>query len=117
MISSCAMLEPCIWRIPGQTSNASPFAFSMARGARPPVVSCQRERHRVPWHSASSDTFSLGTSVLSALAEAADITNLRSETAGRADARQDTLKFAEAALADSKRDGLLLAVRARWVAL
>jgi adenylate cyclase len=54
---------------------------------------------------------------LSALAEAADITNLRSETAGRADARQDTLKFAEAALADSKRDGLLLAVRARWVAL
>ncbi|WP_202975786.1 adenylate/guanylate cyclase domain-containing protein [Bradyrhizobium algeriense] len=54
---------------------------------------------------------------MSALAEAVDITNLRSETAGRADARQDTLKFAEAALADSKRDGLLLAVRARWVAL
>jgi len=30
---------------------------------------------------------------------------------------QDTTKFAEAALAESKREGLLLAVRARWVAL
>ena len=40
-----------------------------------------------------------------------------SEPAKRADAQQDTLKFAEAALADSKREGLLLAVRARWVAL
>jgi adenylate cyclase len=30
---------------------------------------------------------------------------------------QDTAKFAEAALAASKREGLLLAVRARWVAL
>ncbi|WP_454648397.1 adenylate/guanylate cyclase domain-containing protein [Bradyrhizobium liaoningense] len=54
---------------------------------------------------------------MSALAEAADITSLRSNAAGRADAKQDTLKFAEAALADSKRDGLLLAVRARWAAL
>ena len=54
---------------------------------------------------------------MSALAETADITYPRSEAAGRADARQDTLKFAEAALADSKREGLLLAVRARWVAL
>jgi adenylate cyclase len=54
---------------------------------------------------------------LSALAETADITNLRSETAGRADAQQETQKFAEAAIADSKRQGLLLAVRARWVAL
>jgi adenylate cyclase len=54
---------------------------------------------------------------LSALAETADITNPRSEAAGRADARQDTLKFAEAAIADSKRQGLLLAVRARWIAL
>ena len=43
------------------------------------------------------DTFSLGTNVLSALAETADITNLRSEAAGRADAQPDTLKFAEAA--------------------
>jgi adenylate cyclase len=54
---------------------------------------------------------------LSALAETADITNLRREAAARTGAQQDTLKFAEAALADSKRDGLLLAVRARWVAL
>jgi adenylate cyclase len=54
---------------------------------------------------------------LSALAETADITNLRSEATGRTGAQQDTLKFAEAALAGSKRDGLLLAVRARWVAL
>ena len=30
---------------------------------------------------------------------------------------QDVQKFAEAALAESKREGLLLAVRARWVAL
>ena len=81
------------------------------------MVSCRRERRLVPWHGASSDTFSLGTSVLSTLAETADITNLRSEAAGRTDAQQDTQKFAEAAIADSKRQGLLLAVRARWVAL
>ena len=37
--------------------------------------------------------------------------------AGRTEAQQDTQKFAEAAIADSKREGLLLAVRARWVAL
>jgi adenylate cyclase len=54
---------------------------------------------------------------LSALAETADITNLRSEAAGRAEAQQETQKFAEAAIAESKRQGLLLAVRARWVAL
>jgi adenylate cyclase len=54
---------------------------------------------------------------LSALAETADITNLRSEAAGRTGAQQETQKFAEAAIADSKREGLLLAVRARWVAL
>ena len=54
---------------------------------------------------------------MSALAETADITNLRSGAAGRTDAQQDTQKFAEAAIADSKRQGLLLAVRARWVAL
>jgi adenylate cyclase len=51
------------------------------------------------------------------LAETTDITNLRSGAAGRTNAQQDTLKFAEAAIADSKRQGLLLAVRARWVAL
>jgi adenylate cyclase len=54
---------------------------------------------------------------LSALVETAAITNLRSEAAGRTDAQQETQKFAEAAIADSKRQGLLLAVRARWVAL
>jgi adenylate cyclase len=54
---------------------------------------------------------------LSALAETADFTHLRGEAAGRTEARQDTLKFAEAALAESKREGLLLAVRARWGAL
>ena len=49
--------------------------------------------------------------------ETADISIPRSETAGRAEVRQETQKFAEAAIADSKRKGLLLAVRARWVAL
>jgi len=46
-----------------------------------------------------------------------DITDPGTEPAKRAEARQDTLKFAEAALAGSKREGLLLAVRARWIAL
>jgi adenylate cyclase len=54
---------------------------------------------------------------LSTLVEMADITIPRSEAAGRAEVRQETQKFAEAAIADSKRKGLLLAVRARWVAL
>ena len=54
---------------------------------------------------------------MSVLAEAADITYSGTEAAGRTDVRQDTQKFAEAAIADSKRQGLLLAVRARWVAL
>src|SRR4051794_36522883 len=58
-----------------------------------------------------------GTSVLSTLAETTDITNLRRGASKRTNAEQDTLKFAEAAIADSKRQGLLLAVRARWVAL
>ena len=51
------------------------------------------------------------------MAEAADVPYLGDQRAGRTDAQQDTLKFAEAALVDSKREGLLLAVRARWVAL
>ena len=51
------------------------------------------------------------------MAETTDITNLRSGAAKRTNAEQDTLKFAEAAIADSKRQGLLLAVRARWIAL
>jgi adenylate cyclase len=50
---------------------------------------------------------------LSATAETTDIPY----SSGRTDARQDALKFAEAALVDSKREGLLLAVRARWAAL
>ena len=54
---------------------------------------------------------------MSAIAELADITDPRSAPAKRADAQQATLKFAEAALTESKREGLLLAVRARWVAL
>jgi adenylate cyclase len=59
----------------------------------------------------------VGAILLSALAEATDIPYSGSEAAGRAEVRQDTQKFAEAAIANSKRQGLLLAVRARWVAL
>ncbi len=59
----------------------------------------------------------LGANVLSAIADVVDITDPGSKPAQRADARQDTLKFAEAALTESKREGLLLAVRARWAAL
>jgi adenylate cyclase len=59
----------------------------------------------------------LGTKILSTLVETADISIPRSEAAGRAEVRQQTQKFAEAAIADSKRKGLFLAVRARWVAL
>ena len=54
---------------------------------------------------------------LSVLADTSDIPDSRSGPVERTEARQATLKFAEAALADSKREGLLLAVRARWVAL
>ena len=51
------------------------------------------------------------------MAEAADVPYLGDRPSGRTEARQDTLKFAEAALTESKREGLLLAVRAagsRW---
>jgi adenylate cyclase len=58
-----------------------------------------------------------GVGGLSVLAAATDIPHSGNRAAGRADVRQDTLKFAEAAIADSKREGLRLAVRARWVAL
>jgi len=51
------------------------------------------------------------------MAEAGDLSYLGDQRSGRAGAQQDTLKFAEAALTNSKREGLLLAVRARWVAL
>ena len=54
---------------------------------------------------------------LSVLADISDIPDSRSGPVERTEARQATLKFAEAALAESKREGLLLAVRARWVAL
>ena len=54
---------------------------------------------------------------MSVLADASDIPDSRGGPVERTEARQATLKFAEAALADSKREGLLLAVRARWVAL
>src|SRR5262245_25611974 len=50
-------------------------------------------------------------------AETADVSYLNDKRTGRAEVQQDTLKFAEAALVESKREGLLLAVRARWVAL
>ena len=53
---------------------------------------------------------------MSVLADASDIPDSRGVPVERPEA-QATLKFAEAALADSKREGQLLAVRARWVAL
>jgi adenylate cyclase len=59
----------------------------------------------------------LGECVLSMVAEAADVPYPGDQRAGRSEAQQDTQKFAEAAIAESKRQGLLLAVRARWVAL
>ena len=51
------------------------------------------------------------------MAEATGIPYPGDQRAGRTEAQQDTQKFAEAAIAESKRQGLLLAVRARWVAL
>jgi adenylate cyclase len=51
------------------------------------------------------------------MAETTGIPYSGDRPSGRTDPQQDTLKFAEAAIADSKRQGLLLAVRARWVAL
>jgi adenylate cyclase len=41
----------------------------------------------------------------------------RAKQPDRTRSQQETLAYAEAALADAKRQGLLLAVRARWVAL
>ena len=54
---------------------------------------------------------------MSVLADAGFFPNSGNRTDGRTDVQQDIQKFAEAALADSKREGLWLAVRARWVAL
>lgn len=54
---------------------------------------------------------------MSIVADSADFSEPGRTAPARTGAQQDTLKFAEAALAGSKREGLLLAVRARWVAL
>ena len=54
---------------------------------------------------------------MSVLADIADVPHSGSRMNGRTDPQQDVLKFAEAALADNKRESLWLAVRARWVAL
>jgi adenylate cyclase len=54
---------------------------------------------------------------VSLLADPVDIPFSGQAAAARPAVAHDTTKFAEAALAESKREGLLLAVRARWVAL
>ena len=54
---------------------------------------------------------------MSVLAERADMPISGNRANGRTEIQQDVQKFAEAALADNKREGLWLAVRARWVAL
>lgn len=54
---------------------------------------------------------------MSAVAEPSVLPIPAGTTDRRAGVRQDVQKFAEAALAESKREGLWLAVRARWVAL
>ena len=59
----------------------------------------------------------LGANLVSVLAETADITYSGNAATERAEVRQETQKFAEAAIANSKREGPLLAVRARWIAL
>src|SRR5438876_8836049 len=58
-----------------------------------------------------------GVGVLSVVAEPAVFPISDNPSNRRTGVQQDVQKFAEAALADSKREGLLLAVRARWVAL
>jgi adenylate cyclase len=54
---------------------------------------------------------------VSVVAEPAVFPIARNPTNRRSGVQQDVQKFAEAALAESKREGLWLAVRARWVAL
>ena len=51
------------------------------------------------------------------MAEATGTSYSGDQRAARIEAQQDTEKFAEAAITESKRQGLLLAVRARWIAL
>src|SRR3954465_8477383 len=64
-----------------------------------------------------SRSSSEGVGVLSVMAEPAVIPLADNRTDRRTGVQQEVQKFAEAALAESKREGLLLAVRARWVAL
>jgi adenylate cyclase len=63
------------------------------------------------------DDLNEGVIVVSLLADTIGIPLSGPRAAARPTIPQDTAKFAEAALAQSKREGLLLAVRARWVAL
>jgi adenylate cyclase len=58
-----------------------------------------------------------GVGIVSVVAEPAVFPLPGILTNRRAGVQQDVQKFAEAALAESKREGLLLAIRARWVAL
>jgi adenylate cyclase len=58
-----------------------------------------------------------GVGVVSVVAEPAVFPLPGILTNRRAGVQQEVQKFAEAALAESKREGLLLAIRARWVAL
>jgi adenylate cyclase len=76
---------------------------------------CQLGSHSVQDCTTRFSTW--GECTLSVMTEAADLSYLGDQRSGRTGAQQDTLKFAEAALTNSKREGLLLAVRARWVAL
>src|SRR5262245_26554715 len=64
-----------------------------------------------------SRSSSEGVGVVSVVAESAVVPLPGILTNRRAGVQQDVQKFAEAALAESKREGLWLAVRARWVAL
>ena len=54
---------------------------------------------------------------MSVVAEPAVLPISGNRTSSRTGVQQDVEKFAEAALAENKREGLWLAVRARWVAL
>jgi adenylate cyclase len=63
------------------------------------------------------DDLNEGVVVVSLLADTVDIPLSRQRVTARPTISPDTAKYAEAALAESKREGLLLAVRARWVAL
>ena len=64
-----------------------------------------------------SRSCSEGVGVLSIVAEPAVFPVADNRTDRRTGVQQEVQKFAEAALAESKREGLLLAIRARWVAL